>query len=91
MSAASSAQPFRQRDSGLYVPDEYSRIREVWTRDALRLINRVTKLLNSRGIQVMFACENPKCVDTKISKAPGLGGEYILRCNCKDRVFQRTF
>lgn len=81
----------RHEGSGLLVPEEVSREREVWTRDDLRLIDRATKLLTSRGIQVMFACTDKRCADVKITRVHGLAGDYILRCNHKDRVFQRAF
>ena len=83
--------PFRQHASGLYVPEDVSRAREVWTREELRLVDRATKLLTSRGMAVMFACTDTKCENVKIERVQGLAGDYILRCAHKDRVFQRRF
>ena len=82
---------FRQHDSGLYVPADLSREREVWTREELRLVGRVTTLLTKRGLAVMFACTDTRCTDVKIERVPGLAGDYILRCAHKDRIFQRRF
>lgn len=82
---------FREHESGLYVPDEVSRTREVWTKQEVRLVNRTTTLLKSRGIQVMFACTSKQCADTAITRVPGLTGDFVLRCECKDRIFQRKF
>lgn len=82
---------FREHPSGLLVPNELSRQREVWTKKELRLIGRVTKLMASRNMQIMFACRSPQCADTKIERVRGLAGDFVLRCQCKDRVFQRAF
>ena len=66
-------------------------MRQVWTRAELKLLDRVVKLLNSRNMQVMFACQSKGCEDVKITRVDQMGGDYLLRCNCTDRVFQRSF
>lgn len=79
----------RQHASGLYVPEELSRPREVWTHDEQRLLNRVSKLLASRGIRMLLACVHPDCRQAgPIEKVTRLDGGLTLRCAHLDREFQ---
>ena len=50
---------FREHASGLLVPEEVSRERQVWTKDEWKAINRVTTLLESRGMRLQFTCDAP--------------------------------
>lgn len=82
---------FAEHASGLLVPDEISREREVWTKDEARLIERATKLLESRDIQVFFGCPHPRCQDAPIRRYLKTDGAMSLRCGHKDRLFTRAF
>lgn len=83
------AESFRSTESGLLVPSESSRTREVWTRDEWALMNRVGKLLKARELAFNLACLNPGCEGPMQMVVHPTG--HSLRCGCKDRVFQRAF
>lgn len=82
---------FRTHASGLIVPEEHSRQREVFTRDEVRLIERAVKLLASRSVAVFFGCEEDTCRKSPIERIRHSDGGLILRCNHKDRVLMRSF
>jgi hypothetical protein len=68
------------------VPEAHSRVREVWTRDERRVIDRAIALLARRAVRFQFACGDPACRDPTFS--PRLvGGELVLECGHKRRVF----
>lgn len=80
---------FRQTASGLHVPAPLSREREVWTRDEHKLLDRVSKLLKSRGIELFIGCTEKECRKDPISKVSNEDGTITLRCHHKDRVMSR--
>lgn len=80
---------YRARASGLLVPDEISRAREVWTPDEKRLLDRATKLLESRGVELFMGCGETQCKGTPIERLSNADGGMTLRCAHKDRVFPR--
>lgn len=77
--------------SGLIVPEDISRAREVWTRDEWKLLDRATKLINAKGMRQLLKCEHPACKDAPIEKIRQPGGGFVLRCAHADRVFTRDF
>lgn len=79
-------EPFKRHASGLYVPEEVSREREVWTRAEWKTVDRATKFLMSRGLTVHFGCMDDRCRLTQIEKRENLDGTVTLRCAHKDRV-----
>lgn len=83
---------FREHASGLIVPEELSRERQVWTKQEAALLDRTVKLLGSRGLLVMFRCTHERCKQAgPITRTRGNGGEMILQCAHCDRVFTRAF
>ena len=83
---------YREHASGLLVPAELSRVREVWTKDEWRLINRAFKLLESRKVAIFLGCsETAACKAAPIESIRQGGSTYLLRCAHKDRVLQRDF
>lgn len=82
---------FREHESGLMVPTELSRERQVWTTQEAALLNRVTKLIGSRGMIMMFRCTHERCQKAPIERQRAPGGDMILRCEHMDRVFTRAF
>lgn len=82
---------FREHASGLVVPTELSRERQVWTKSEAALLNRVTKLIGERGMIMMFRCTHERCQQTAITRQRGNGGEMILQCEHLDRIFTRAF
>lgn len=81
-------QGYKPHASGLYVPDEHSRTREVWTRDEWRILERAMKLLQSRNVDVFFGCPEPGCKKAPIERVRRNDGGVTLRCAHKDREFQ---
>jgi hypothetical protein len=77
--------------SGLLVPDAVSRIREVWTSDEWRLIDRAMRLLHSRSVKVTLTCKSDTCDDRAIQGTTEVSGDMRLRCGCKDRIVTRAF
>lgn len=82
---------FHPHASGLLVPDDLARKRQVWTKDEGRLLDRLAKLLNERGMLLNLACQNPKCAQSRkpLERFRMANGDYVLRCECTDRVFQK--
>jgi hypothetical protein len=83
----SSPDPFKQHASGLYVPEAHARTREVWTRDEMRLLDKVTALLKSRRVAFQFRCDSPQCDDRTMVRRRDPAGHIVLECGCKDRHF----
>lgn len=77
--------------SGLLVPDELARVRQVWTRDEWKTLNRATDLLNRKGIKALLKCEHPGCETSPVEKLRRGDGGFILRCAHADRIFQKAF
>ena len=81
---------FRETPSGLIVPSELSREREVWTWDEWRTLEKATKLLESRGLRLFLRCDHSrKCMAHPIERLRNPDGGLTLRCAHKDRVFRK--
>lgn len=82
---------FRQASaaSGLLVPEDTPREREVWTKDEARLMDRTLALLKSRGLKFLLACTDARCDGHRLEREVAPDGGYVLRCQHKERVFQR--
>jgi hypothetical protein len=76
---------------GILVPVAHERERQVWTKDEWRLLDRATKLLNSRGIALQFQCMHPGCDAEPIERLRHPDGGIVLRCAHADRTFVRKF
>lgn len=82
-----STDGFRPHASGLFVPEEHSREREVWTRSEWRTIERATKLLTARGLEVFMRCSHTKdCQQAPIERIRRADGGIALQCAHKTRV-----
>lgn len=77
---------FRRHVGGLIVPEEVSRVQQVWTRDEWRLLDRATKLMNAHGLNLQLQCQNQACQATKIERMRRPDGTKMLRCEHMDRV-----
>lgn len=80
---------FARHDSGLFVPDEHKRKREVWCRDQWKHVERATKFLESRGVEMFFRCPEATCGDKPIERIRNLDGGLTFRCNHLDRVIPK--
>lgn len=89
MASAAAPTGFRAHASGLMVPDELSREREVWSKDEWNVLERATKLLASRGMTVFFGCSDPRCRQAPIERLRRTDGGITLRCAHKDREFRK--
>lgn len=91
MTHDSGHSPFRQHASGLYVPEEHSRQRIVWTREDYKLIDRAVKFLEREGITVYFQCRaTTECANTAMERIRAQDGGILLRCAHAERVVNRT-
>lgn len=79
--------PYRRHASGLLVPADISREREVWTRAEWKAIEKATKLLESRGVHVYLGCPENTCKANPLERIRRTDGGITLRCNHKDREF----
>lgn len=80
---------FHPSASGLLIPDSVERPRQVWTNDERRILDRATRLANSRGLALQLACVD--CgIKHPLERVPTAHG-FTLRCNHLDRVFVRGF
>ena len=79
---------FRANASGLFVPAEISRIREVITAEEWKALDRVIrKVLGPRRIKFLFSCDHEGCTDRLIRRERTGDGGFVLRCGCRDRVY----
>lgn len=65
------------------------RLREVWTTDEKKRLNRCSKDFNSHGDKLLLVCGNLTCPDQRITlqRDQTVPGGMVLRCGCRDRVF----
>lgn len=82
-----NAAGYASHPSGLLVPEELKREREVWTREELRTIDKATALFESRGVQVFLRCSKSECQQKPMERMRSLDGGITYRCAHKDRVF----
>lgn len=82
---------FRETPGGLLVPQDVPRAEQIWTKDEWRLLDRTTRLLNSRGVSLLMACQAPDCKGVKLARLRHADGTITLRCPHVDRVFRRAF
>lgn len=80
---------FRPTASGLIVPDEVSRVREVLTRDDWKVIDRAMTILHRHGLSTLMRCQRPGCADVVVSTTPD-GGRRI-RCDHRDLILTNAF
>ena len=81
----------RSPSSGLIVPEDVSRAREVWTRDEWKLLDRCGKLLASRGLRMLMLCDaTPACLEKPLVKVKEPDG-FRLQCAHMDRIFTNMF
>lgn len=80
---------FREHASGLLVPQELSREREVWTLDEFKILERATKLLQTRGVSLFLGCSDAKCKAQPLERIRRPDGGITLRCAHRDREFTR--
>jgi hypothetical protein len=85
------AEAFTQRESGLFVPPELQRDRQVWTKDEGRLLERATKMLEAKGVRLYLGCDHAACTRAPIERIRDQAGGLILRCAHLDRQLQRAF
>lgn len=80
----------RSATSKLIVPAELSREREVWTYDEWKVVDRATKLLESRGLHLFLGCTDPRCRNAPVERLRRDDGGMTLRCAHKERNAYRT-
>ncbi len=80
----------RQTASGLYVPEAQSRVRQVWTKDEARLLERATKLCEGHGVRVYLGCTTPGCQASPIARVRLADGGISLQCDHADRLLPRS-
>lgn len=81
---------FQEHVSGLLVPKAHVRIRQVFTKEEWRLLDKVSRLFKSRGVALLMECEQPAC-SKEIQQVQIPGAGLMLRCQCTDRVLQKAF
>lgn len=89
---------FAEHASGLLVPKELSRRREVWPRGEWALIERAVKLMKRKrgdakyGLSTFYRCDNPDCNGKTLAlyRDP-VSKCQSLRCGCTDRIMQDAF
>lgn len=69
---------FRESASGLMVPAELSREREVWTREEWKSLERVVKLARARGLDVFLGCQASGCKRQPITRIRNADGTFTL-------------
>ncbi len=82
---------FREHASGLVVPEEVSRTREVWTPEETRLLDRTIQMLKRKHLQWAIGCETCKPDQKAMTYARSVDGNRIARCGCTDRILTKAF
>lgn len=82
---------FHEHASGLLVPADIAREREVWTKDEWRLLERCTKMLKSHGVALQMQCENQSCQSQPMRGERLDDGGFRLRCVHADRLMTKAF
>jgi hypothetical protein len=77
---------FARHESGLLVPEEFKRLKETWTWDEWKVVERATKFLTSRRVALFFGCHRPACQRSPIERIQNLDGGFTLRCAHLDRI-----
>lgn len=72
------------------IPIISTRVREVWTYEQKRKIDRMAEDLNSAHVALKLECREPFCPSPafELVPHPTAPGGRILRCGCKDRHFE---
>jgi hypothetical protein len=81
---------WKERASGLIVPDAVSRGREVWPWQEVRDLNRVIARLGEHNVTLLLRCEEPGCKGTPMERLTNPDGGFTLRCAHLDRVFTKA-
>lgn len=89
MTTPAVAGGFAKHESGLFVPEELKREREVWTREEWATLERATRLLTQRNLAMFLRCPEARCAQHPIERIRNLDGGITLRCNHRDRVVIR--
>lgn len=77
--------------SGLLLPVEHSRDREVWTYDDWKRVDRAVAFLKSKGVQIYLRCEHTAaCKKEPMDLQRQRDGGITLRCAHKDRVVSKS-
>lgn len=80
----------RATGSGLIVPEEHSRVREVLTWQEWRTIEKATAILSAHGVKMFLGCEKAECKSEPMTRFRRPDGGITLRCAHADREFHRT-
>lgn len=80
---------YRPNPSGLIVPDEVSRIREVVTAEEWALVSRVVdKVCRPRNMKFVWLCNDAKCQgDQKIMRRVRTANGWYLECGHRRIVY----
>lgn len=78
-------------ESGLILPDELSRERQVWTKGEWRLLSRATEMLSAHGIDLLLQCKNERCRKQPLAPSWLPDGSFQLRCEHADRIMTKAF
>lgn len=77
---------YRQTASGLLVPKESTRERQVWTKDEWKLLDRATRMVGGHGLKLLLECQHEDCRGKKMERIRRPDGTPMLQCEHMDRV-----
>lgn len=80
----------RRHASGLYVPEEMAREREVWTREDWRVLEKATALLQARGLELFLGCTDHRCKAQPVARIRRNDGGITLQCAHKAREVYKS-
>lgn len=78
-------------ETGLIVPEAFSREREVWTKDEWKFHERVVRFYKAKGIKIFLACDHAACVGKPMVRLRQPSGDITLTCEHKERTMTRAF
>lgn len=80
-----SSTEYAKHASGLYVPEEFRRGRQVWSKEEWKLLDRATRMVGSHGVKLLLACQEAQCQGKPMERLRRPDGGITLRCEHLDR------
>ena len=79
---------FRQTNSGLIVPEDVSREREVWTDQERMIFQKAVDLATRKGLLMVFTCPHARCAQHAQVRLLATPGGQELVCEHKRRLLE---
>ena len=83
--AAPTPEGFRETNSGIIVPEEFSREKQTLTEEDAKILEKATRIANTvLGWTLTFGCPHARCRAQPIVEGIQTGDGQLLRCGHKE-------